>query len=157
VSTTPRYWRRLIKADTLAPPSPRHIEETMRCHNINKEAAIELLIKDAAQCEYYVNDIYQVEVRKAPFDMVQINIRRRDGATDIRDWRHFQQIKNEIVGPECEAIELYPAESRLVDTSNKWHLWASKDPTFRFPIGWTERDVQYDDNPDTPGMRQRPL
>lgn len=39
------------------------------------------------------------------------------------DWREFQRIKNEIWGPEVEAVELYPAESRLVDPSNAYYLW----------------------------------
>ena len=39
------------------------------------------------------------------------------------DWRDFQRIKNDIVGPEYEAVELYPAESRLLDPSNRFYLW----------------------------------
>jgi hypothetical protein len=74
----------------------------------------------------------------------------------MRDWRHFQRVKNEIVGSECEAVELYPAESRLTDTTNKYWLWAVADPTFRFPIGYTTRDVRYESGP-TPGLRQRRL
>jgi hypothetical protein len=45
--------------------------------------------------------------------------------TTRHDWREFQRIKNEICGPEREAVELYPAESRLVDTANEYHLWVS--------------------------------
>ena len=40
------------------------------------------------------------------------------------DWRDFQRIKNELLGPEYEAVELYPAESRLLDPSNYFLLWA---------------------------------
>jgi hypothetical protein len=87
--------------------------------------------------------------------MVHLNIRRRDGALDIRDWRHFQQIKNELSGSECEAVELYPAESRLVDTSNKFHLWGTDDPTFRYPVGFDKRDVRYDETSEVPGLKQR--
>lgn len=39
------------------------------------------------------------------------------------DWRDFQRIKDELVGPEREAVELYPAASRLLDTANEYHLW----------------------------------
>lgn len=56
-----------------------------------------------------------------------------------RDWRHFQRIKNELIGTEEEAVEIYPAESRLVDISNEWHLWCWKG--FRFPFGFDERWV----------------
>lgn len=59
------------------------------------------------------------------------------------DWREFQRVKNEIVGPEREAVELYPAESRLVDTSNEFHLYALPDGD-RFPFGWTQRFTEED-------------
>ncbi|GHO61302.1 hypothetical protein KSC_001940 [Ktedonobacter sp. SOSP1-52] len=51
------------------------------------------------------------------------------------------RIKDELVGPECEGVELFPARSREVDTSNHYHLWVIDDPTFRFPFGFTRRLV----------------
>jgi hypothetical protein len=60
---------------------------------------------------------------------------------DISIPRHFQRIKNEVVGPECEAVELYPAESRLVDTATQFHLWVISDPNYRWPIGYNEGRV----------------
>lgn len=65
------------------------------------------------------------------------------------DWRDFQRIKNELVGPEAEAVELYPAETRLVDTSNQFHLWCF--PQFRLPFGFDERLV----SEESPGVTQR--
>ena len=41
----------------------------------------------------------------------------------VRDWRHFQRIKNELAGYEREAIEIFPPESQLVDTANQYHLF----------------------------------
>jgi hypothetical protein len=108
-------------------------------------------------CPYWINDLYQVQLRPCESPFVQINIRRRDGAAIFRDYRHFQQIKNQIVGPECEAVELYPAESRLVDASNKYHLWAVPDPDFRFPFGFQQRDVSDAVKDAPPGRRQRKL
>src|SRR5262245_12970239 len=67
-------------------------------------------LDDEAKCQYWINDIYQVAVHVLNDTWVQLNIRRRDGKPIFRDWRHFQQIKNELVGEECEAMELYPAE-----------------------------------------------
>ena len=55
------------------------------------------------------------------------------------DWRDMQRIKNEICGPECDAIELYPAESKLVDTANQYHLFVFR--SFKFDIGFQERLV----------------
>jgi hypothetical protein len=40
----------------------------------------------------------------------------------IHNWRHLQQIKNDICGEESEALELYPAMSRIVDTVNQGRL-----------------------------------
>lgn len=61
------------------------------------------------------------------------------GRSARHDWRDFQRIKNELVGPEFEAIEIYPAESRLVDTANQYHLYVFK--TWRPPQGFQERLV----------------
>lgn len=156
MSDVPRYWTPLTKTDILQPPSEELIRVTQAHYKVDRNEAVALLQADRAKCEYWVNRHYQVEVRRHDGGLVHLNIRRRDGAALMRDWRHFQQIKNEIVGPECEAIELYPAESRKVDTSNKFHLWAIADPTFRFPIGFEERQVDYSVS-DCPGMRQRTL
>ena len=41
----------------------------------------------------------------------------------FHDWRAMQRIKNSVLGPEWEGVEMYPAESRLVDTSNQYHLF----------------------------------
>lgn len=54
------------------------------------------------------------------------------------DWREFQRVKNELLGPEREAVELYPAESRLVDTANEYHLWVLEAGT-QWPFGFTQR------------------
>ena len=43
--------------------------------------------------------------------------------TAKHDWRDFQQLKTMIVGAEWEGLELYPAESRLIDPSNRFYLW----------------------------------
>lgn len=93
----------------------------------------------------YVNNRYQVAVRRLPPcegwpALIHLSIKRLDRAA-IHDWRDLQRIKNELVGPEHEAVELYPAESRLVDTSNQYHLVCCADPTYRFPFGWHERLV----------------
>ena len=74
----------------------------------------------------------------APF--IQLNIARHDGQP-CTSWRDFQRIKNELVGAECEGVELFPAESRLVDTSNEYHLWVKPDREYRFPMGFWRRMV----------------
>lgn len=49
------------------------------------------------------------------------------------DWRDFQAIKSTIWGAEVEAVEVYPAESRVVDPSNAFFLW--RYPRKRKPFG----------------------
>ena len=84
--------------------------------------------------EVWINDVYQVAVRDTG-KLVHLSIRRLD-RQPIHDWRDFQSIKNQIVGPENEAVELYPAESRVVDTANQYHVYVVKDPKYRFPFGF---------------------
>lgn len=91
----------------------------------------------------WLNSRYQVNVRELSDNGKHLSIKRIDQEI-AHDWRDFQQIKNQLLGPECEAVELYPAESRRVDTANQYHLWGSTDPTFRFGFGFEERAVTSD-------------
>jgi hypothetical protein len=59
--------------------------------------------------------------------------------TAAHDWRDFQRIKNDLVGREWEGAELYPAESRLKDPSNRFYLWCAPRGCFQF--GWDEGRV----------------
>lgn len=72
------------------------------------------------------------------------------------DWRDFQRIKNEICGDECDAIEIYPKESRLVDTANQYYLYVFRD--WNIPLGFESRLVSAGDGELRPnGSRQRPF
>ena len=100
---------------------------------------VEKLIQAAGAPHVFVNDVYTVRIRDAsPF--IQLDIARIDGKP-CTNWREFQRIKNELVGPECEGVELFPAESRLVDTANQYHLWVNPMSAFRFPFGYQTRVV----------------
>lgn len=155
MSKQKKPWQPLQRTE-LAPLKPELLKAWCEDNPGKSEAEVRALI-DAhhANCEYWINDIYQVEFRRFDEDCVQLNIRRRDGDVIFRDWRHFQRIKNELLGSECEAVELYPAESRLVDTSNKYHLWGYMNPELRFPFGMDQRDVRSQGG-SVPGLRQRP-
>jgi hypothetical protein len=113
--------------------------------------------EERKDCLLFINDVYQVLVRKMPptsignCDIIWLSIKRLDREV-IHDWRDFQEIKNQLVGPQCEAIEIYPAESRMVDTSNQYHLWVFLDPEFRLPMGFQERLVS---NVSVGGSKQR--
>jgi hypothetical protein len=82
-----------------------------------------------------------------------LSIKRRDKAP-IHDWRDLQRIKNDLIGEENEAVELYPAESRLCDSANQYHLWVLADPELRFPFGYNERFVA---EGNWEGSKQRPF
>jgi hypothetical protein len=155
----PRYWKPLVEigASEFKDPPPELIALVMKQYSMDDAEARAFLKADHERARYYVNDLYQVQV--APTgdngDFLHINIRRRDGSM-FKDWRHFQQIKNEVAGPEREALEIYPAESRKVDTSNKWHLWVLPEGG-QVNLGWSQRDIQYEEISNVPGLRQRPL
>lgn len=107
-------------------------KEKIRCHAIF-----------ATVDPVYANDKYQVVVREVKCewgDMLHLSIKRLD-REPIHDWRDLQEIKNQLVGPEHEGVELYPAEGRRVDTSNQYHLWVLKEKGLWFPFGFDERLV----------------
>jgi hypothetical protein len=111
-------------------------------NGMEKLFLVERLLQSMSAQQVFANDVYMVRMRnQSPF--IQLNITRHDGGP-CANWRDFQRIKNELVGPECEAVELFPAESRLVDTSNEYHLWVVPDRNYRFPLGFQHRLVMED-------------
>lgn len=74
--------------------------------------------------DIYSNNQYSCIVRN-PYpkaNVTWLSIKRNDNAP-IHNWQHLQQIKNDVCGEEKEALELYPAMSRIVDAENRYHLW----------------------------------
>jgi len=124
-----------------------HIENINEIHELLKSTIGEHVTRQLAREHYHVmqkdavflNDKYQVAVRinKSPIegkDIIHLSIKRID-RSPITDWREKQEIKNQIIGEEYEAVELYPAESRLVDAANQFHLWALPNEE-KFDVGW---------------------
>lgn len=127
---------------------------------ISGEREIRAQVRDLAKDECWNNDVYQVNVRDVvPMPgsglppMKHLSIKRLDKEA-IHDWRDMQRIKNELVGPECEGCELYPAESRVVDTANQYHLWVFVTPGAGFPFGFP-KGVKVSESPVN--GKQRPL
>ena len=87
------------------------------------------------------NDTYAVFVYKdeahgfAGSDLWHLSIKRHDKET-VHDWRDLQCIKNQVCGVEREGIELYPAESRIMDHANQYHIYVLMTPNSRFPCGY---------------------
>lgn len=99
--------------------------------------------------QVYRSSYYQVAVERigntnkrdgaAPY-LIELSIKRNDRGAII-DWRELQRIKNAIVGDETEAVQLFPAESRVVDTANQYWLYALPEGR-RFGFGMKERLVR---------------
>ena len=100
----------------------------------------------------YTDGVWVVTKYNDPGPIIHLTFSRVDRTAD-HDWRELQRIKNEILGPEYEAVELYPAESRLVDSANQFHLWALKD-CHTFPFGF--KDGRCVSDIDALGAKQRP-
>lgn len=84
--------------------------------------------------------------------MVHLSIKRLD-RKPLHDWRDLQRIKNEMIGADREAVEIYPKEARLVDTCNQYHLWCFLDA--EIPFGSGERVVM--ETPPAAKAVQRPF
>jgi len=111
------------------------------------------LRKEIGGDEVWRNDLYTVFVRRGvkytrtqnclPWinnTVTWLSIKRND-RQPFYDWRHFQWIKNQLVGPENEAIQLFPKESRLVDASNQFHVWVLETKGIEFPFGFENRSL----------------
>lgn len=87
--------------------------------------------KDIGDYQVCVRWNWGPETPKDGQSYAMLQICRADGGS-VFDWRHLQEIKNVVLGDEWEAVEIFPAESRLKDPSNARYLWASSR---RLPFG----------------------
>ena len=88
--------------------------------------------------------------------MAWLSIKRRDREV-VRDWRELQAIRTRSSGPSTKGSSSYPAESRLVDTANQFHLFVFMDAKVRMPVGFLEREVTGADAARAVGATQREL
>ena len=116
-------------------------------------AQLKQVLEVEAEAEVYVNDTYTVtKADAAQAQMVYagkdtgwpamwyLSIKRNDKEV-IWDWRELQEIKNVTCGESNEGMQLFPAESRLVDTANQYHLFVIKQPGLFIPVGFPAREV----------------
>jgi hypothetical protein len=98
------------------------------------------------RAQVWGNDVYLVTVhRNYRGEMnasgparTMISVRRIDGRP-FGDWADLQMIKNQILGPEAELVQLFPAESRKVDMVNMY--WFYDNAGARFKFGAKKREV----------------
>lgn len=147
-------------ADIIKPSLDKYLEATREL-GIDDEFAKKMYEENGKEV-CFKNDKYTVLVSDyepedsaflLPQEMIWLSIRRND-REPVTDWRELQQIKNILVGPENEGLQLFPAESRLVDSSNQFHMVVLRDGTKRFQFGFKRRGVS-----DTPFLnsKQRPF
>lgn len=126
-------------------PNSINVEDLMKRFGVDEERAKEMKAQYLSE-RVFVNDIYQVSMsrlfKSTEFgwpDFLHLSIIRLD-LEEGKSWSDMQEIKNQLVGPEYEAVEIYPAESRKVDAGNTYHLWVLigqyMNSPFTVPMGW---------------------
>lgn len=90
--------------------------------------------EDLARGDLFENETYRVLSNERAQGITQLSIWRHD-REPAHNWRDFQAIKNQLCGEEREAMELYPAQSRVVDYVNQYHLWVMP-AGMTIPIGF---------------------
>jgi hypothetical protein len=98
---------------------------------------------DPVGASIYLNSRYQVNIKDLPAvepfgPMVEVSIKRRD-KEPIYDWRDMQLIKNELLGKNVTMLQVFPPESRLVDTANQYYFYAFWE--YELPFGFKERVI----------------
>ncbi len=81
---------------------------------------------------------YRVQVLEivAPWGWCRhMKVQRLDGKDGI-SWDDLQKLKDEHLGPDALAVELYPSASRVVNEANIRHLW--EVPEQVLPIGFSQ-------------------
>ncbi|MDG0056956.1 hypothetical protein MMB75_25355 [Paenibacillus sp. P2(2022)] len=68
-------------------------------------------------------------------DVIHACMRNTDN-TDI-PWAEKQRIKNDLFGVESTAIEVFPAQTDLVDEANMYHFWVLPQG-IKLPFGLKE-------------------
>jgi hypothetical protein len=155
-SGNPQQWEPLQKA-VRTPLKPEHVEA------IHREGGpdADKLLKELAEAEIWKNGQYTVVVTRwtegeLAGQVQELSI-RRDDRKPARDWRDFQRIKTQLAGADVEAVELYPAESRLMDTANQYYLFCLPAGQ-TFPFGFAgQRNVKTAAEAAAVGATQREL
>ena len=75
--------------------------------------------------ECYLNNRYSVQISDHETSwgpVIHLWIRRHDESMP-RFWSDLQRIKDELIGKDRIAVEVFPEEENLVDEANMSHLW----------------------------------
>ena len=107
------------------------------------KAKVKKQLRKEEKWQHFKNDLYRSIINETNSGgYTEVSITRHDQKA-IHNWRHFQRIKNDLFGEEREAVELYPAESRLMDTANTYWLYILPEG-MKVPFGFEDRHVTED-------------
>ena len=67
------------------------------------------------------NGLYAVLIRRLEGGVIHLAIRTASQAEP--PWRDLQRIKGELFGGDRVAIQICPAQERLIDAADMYHLW----------------------------------
>ena len=139
-------------------PSEASVSRYMDFYGVSHEEALAALSKDVFQ-----NSRYQVSRVTAPSPencngaFVQLSIQRLDGEpVGPERYRDFMRIKDELVGHEHEAVEIYPRRSQEIDAANTYHLWVEVTGRRPFAFGFRAGRWVFRESPRS-GRKQRPF
>jgi hypothetical protein len=86
---------------------------------------------------FWKNNVYSVQVYHQDVpglgQVQQLCIRKHDGKARV-PWADKQRIKDELVGQDYTAIEVFPTAANLVDEADLYHLWVMP-LGYEFPFG----------------------
>lgn len=118
------------RCTTTGPKTWREFLAQARAAGMNDKTALMDVWRYQQRCEDWMNDTYHVSIDKEhehglgpDSEVWHLSFKRHD-REPMNDWREMQEIKNLLCGRETEAVQVYPKESRLMDTSNQYHLFA---------------------------------
>jgi hypothetical protein len=77
-----------------------------------------------------------------PDGSMQLSIKFPRGikTPNLHRWSVLLNVKNEVAGPDREAVELYPAMSRCITEGNERNLFVLPEGQ-RFPFGMTAEEI----------------
>lgn len=76
-------------------------------------------LKGCVKC--WPNDRYGVQLIVSN-GLHVLMVRRHDEGDDF-PWRDLQRIKDELVGEDREAVQVFPKKSEIVDEADMAHIW----------------------------------
>jgi hypothetical protein len=95
-----------------------------RFHPTETELEEYTMLRNANEHWRSVGGTYLVSVNHVA-GFVHVRIAHRNLQPINEGWYFFQEIKNQVLGENVVAVQVYPREKDLVDGSNTYHLWTS--------------------------------